>query len=415
MNIASFIKRHPVLSYFVLTFVISWGGVLILGGPSGMPATSEKFAKLWPIVFVPYFLGPSLASILLTVLVNGRSGLRELLSRFLRWRVGARWWAVALLTAPLLVTAILLGLSLTSPAFLPGIFTTDNRVGLLLSGLVVGLVFGGFLEELGWTGFVVPRMRQRYGILSTGLIVGFLWALWHFLPTFWGSGDSAGKLSLSLLLPPCLFYVGVLPAFRVLMVWVYERSGESLLVGMFMHASLTASALFILAPSVKGVSLMIYYLILTAALGLIVAAVVRAKEQVLAAIAPRTGGMKIIGRIMLTIVCIPLGAILILLGVVLARSPGRPPKALAGSISEKTHVLINGVQQGMFIEGRDIGNPVLLFLHGGTAMPEYFLAQEVSYRPGTGLHRLLVGPSRCRTLLQCEHPAGDDDPGTVDS
>ncbi len=89
------------------------------------------------------------------------------------------------------------------------------------------------------------------------------------------------------------------------------------------------------------------------------------------------------GRIMLIIVSIPLGAILILLGVLLTLSPGRPRplldangKALEGSISEKTRVLINGVQQGMFIVGRDIGNPVLLFMHGGTAMPEYFLTQK---------------------------------------
>jgi pimeloyl-ACP methyl ester carboxylesterase len=71
------------------------------------------------------------------------------------------------------------------------------------------------------------------------------------------------------------------------------------------------------------------------------------------------------------------------LGVLLALSPGKPRpfldengKALAGSISEKIHVTINGVQQGMFIMGRDIGNPVLLLLHGGTAMPEYFLTQN---------------------------------------
>jgi hypothetical protein len=276
-NIAAFIKRHPVLSYFTLTFAISWGGVLILGAPSGMPTTSEKFQKLWPIVFLPYFLGPSIASILLTGLVYRRSGFRELLSRFFRWRVGARWYAVALLTAPLLVAAILLALSLTSPAFLPGILDSDNRLGIILSGIVVGLFFGGLLEELGWTGFVVPRLRQHYSTISTGLILGSLWGAWHFLPTFWGSGDSAGELSLSLLLPPCLFYIGVLPAYRVLMVWVYDRTGESLFVAMFMHASLTASTLFILSPSVKGVSLMIYYFILTTALWVIVAVVARAK------------------------------------------------------------------------------------------------------------------------------------------
>jgi len=89
------------------------------------------------------------------------------------------------------------------------------------------------------------------------------------------------------------------------------------------------------------------------------------------------------GRIVLIVVSISLGAILITLGVLLAFSPGKPRpfldengKALSGSISEKIQVNINGVKQGMFVMGRDTGNPVLLFLHGGTAMSEYFLTQN---------------------------------------
>jgi len=251
-TIKAFIKRHPVPAYFALTFAISWGGVLILGAPHGMPTTSEQFKKLWPIVFLPYFLGPSIASILLTCLVYGKAGFREFLSRLLRWRVGARWYAIAILTAPLLATVILLTLSLTSPVFLPSILNTTDKVGLIVSGIVVGLLFGGFLEEIGWTGFAVPGLRRNYGIFTTGLIVGFLWGGWHVLPTYWGSGDSSGVLSLSLLLPPCLFYVGALPVYRVLMVWVYDRTGKSLLVAILMHASLTTSTLFILSPSAQG-------------------------------------------------------------------------------------------------------------------------------------------------------------------
>ena len=260
------------MTYFAITFAVSWGGVLIMGAPYGMPTTSEQFAKLWPIVFLPYFLGPSIASILLTGLVYGKDGFRGLLSRMLRWRVGTLWYVVALLTAPLLVTPILLALSLKSPVFLPGILTTADRVGLILSGLAVGLVFGGLMEELGWTGFAVPGLRLRYGVVTTGLIVGILHAVWHFLPTLWGSGDSSGALDLLLFLPPILFYIGVLPAYRVLMMWVYDRT-ESLLVAMLMHASLTASTLFILSPSARGVSLMSYYLILTASMWVVVTAV----------------------------------------------------------------------------------------------------------------------------------------------
>ena len=127
-SIRAICRRHPVISYFVLTFAISWGGVLLLGAPYGMPAASEEFEKMWTVVFLPYFLGPSLSGILMTGLVHGKAGLRELLSRLLRWRVDARWYAVALLTAPLLVTPILLALSLTSPVYLPGILTTADRV-----------------------------------------------------------------------------------------------------------------------------------------------------------------------------------------------------------------------------------------------------------------------------------------------
>jgi len=76
-----------------------------------------------------------------------------------------------------------------------------------------------------------------------------------------------------------------------------------------------------------------------------------------------------------------LACLLILVGGLLLLSPGKPKplvdengKPLAGSISEKTRIKINGVEQGMFIQGKDARQPVLLFLHGG--MPEYFLTEK---------------------------------------
>lgn len=90
-------------------------------------------------------------------------------------------------------------------------------------------------------------------------------------------------------------------------------------------------------------------------------------------------------RIMLIISAILLVCVFILIGILLACSPGRPEpfigengRPLTGSISEKIHVNINGVEQGMFIKSKDKTKPVLLFLHGGPAMPEYTLAQKYS-------------------------------------
>jgi membrane protease YdiL (CAAX protease family) len=271
----AFIGRHSVLTYFILTFVISWGGILIvIGGPGAIPTPGEQAMKLLPVAIVVMVLGPSVSGILLTGIVYGRMGLREFLSRLLRWRVHARWYVVALLTAPILIAVILFAFSLISPAYIPGIVSTNDRATLLISGIAAGLV-AGILEELGWTGFATPQLRLRYGILTSGLIVGFLWGGWHFLVTFWGSGSPSGGFSPELLLPPLLFYVGVLPVYRVLMVWVYDRT-ESLLIVMLMHATLTANTNFILSPSVKGVPFMVYYLVLAAVLWVVVAIITAA-------------------------------------------------------------------------------------------------------------------------------------------
>jgi len=273
-TITAFIKRHPVLTYFALTFAISWGGILMVIGPGGILGTKEVSEGLMPFVYLATLLGPSLAGILLTGLVDGRAGFRELLSRLLRWRVGARWYAVALLTAPLLITATLFALSLTSPVFLPVIVTTDDKVSLLLTGIVMGLVVG-FFEELGWTGFAVPRLRLRYGVLTTGLIVGLLWGAWHF-PLFSGSVSSSGALPPALYLSVLLF--SFLPAYRVLMVWVYDRT-RSLLVAMLMHAPLAASQLILIPPAITGVQVVTYDLVFAAALWVFVAAVAVAQRR----------------------------------------------------------------------------------------------------------------------------------------
>jgi uncharacterized protein len=271
-TIKALVESHPVLNYFALTFAISWGGILIVvGGPGGIPGTKEQVETLFPIAILAMLAGPPVAGIVLTGLLYGRAGLRDLLTRMRRWRVGARWYAVALLTAPLSMMAALLALSLTSPEYLPGIFTSDEKATLVLMGIVPGLA-AGFLEELGWTGFAIPTMRLRYGVVGTGLFVGMLWGAWHILTNgLWASDITSGTLPLAIFVPAYLFtfLVGQLPAYRVLMVWVYDRT-ESLLLAMLMHASLTAST-FVLAPlAMSGAALLAVTLAYAAAAWVVV-------------------------------------------------------------------------------------------------------------------------------------------------
>lgn len=272
-TIKAFIKRHPVLTFYAVVFLISWGGLLIAVGPT----TGLEVVEIPPGAILSMVAGPVVAGILLTGFVYGRAGFREFRSRLFRWRVGARWYVVALLTAPLVVAAVTFALSLASPVFLPGIVRTDDKVAYLLFNLCVGLA-AGFLEEIGWTGFAVPALRRRYGVFATGLIVGVLWGAWHYLGNVAAAETGRGTLSLSVFLPLILFnlLVGSVLPFRVLMVWVYDRTG-SLLVAMLMHVSLTASIRILTPVGNEGVPLFIYDFVLAAALWVVVAAVALAK------------------------------------------------------------------------------------------------------------------------------------------
>lgn len=271
-----FIGNHPVLAYFTLVFAISWGGILMIVAPGGIPGSPEDVARLFPFTLAALFAGPSVAGLLMTALVSGRAGLRELLARLGHWRVGAAWWAAALLTGPVMVAAVLFGLALYSDDFVPGLLTAEDKLGLLVFGLGWGLVGGGLLEELGWTGFAVPTLRRRCSALATGLIVGLLWGTWHLLIAVWASRGLAGEASLTQFIAGFLaFYFVALPAYRVLMVWLYDQTA-SLSLAMLMHAVLSASTIILQPPAAHGQ--FTWNILLGAALWAVVAVVARVKR-----------------------------------------------------------------------------------------------------------------------------------------
>lgn len=232
MKNESFVKRHPVISFLALAFAIAWGGIFLVVRGTPFPASGAEIAQLVPFVFLAMLAGPSIASVLMTLVTEGKVGLRELGARLLRWRVGARWYA-ALLIAPLLIIGILVVLSNVSPVFLPKIVATGDKSTTLIVALVVGLM-AGFFEELGWTGFAIPKLQLKYKALTAALIFGPIWMLWHLLADFWGGYTTYGGLYVA----HVLLWLVALVAYRVIMVWVYNNT-TSLLLAMLMHTSFT--------------------------------------------------------------------------------------------------------------------------------------------------------------------------------
>jgi len=281
------LKKHPLLTYYFLTLLISWGGVVMVSGGPGEISAGPGVAAFLPL-YLATVAGPILASLFLTGLFNGKSGYREMISRLIKWNVPARWYAVAFFAAPLSVFAALFALSLASPVFMPGIFSSGNnpvaeafglpagnKMIFFLFVLALGL-FNGFVEEIGWTGFATPKLQMNYHLIASGLNLGIMWGLWHLLSNFIGSAEAAGRVPLPLYLFVMLF--SFLPPFRILMVWVYEYTG-SLLIGILMHASLDAFWILSMPVAITGEQRMTWYLVWAVVLWGLVAIVKFSKKR----------------------------------------------------------------------------------------------------------------------------------------
>jgi uncharacterized protein len=171
----SLVRRHPLISFFVLTYALAW----ILWLP--LVVLQDTIPAAPGLVLV--LLGsaaPSLLGIVLTAIVLGRGALRKLLGRLLIWRVDPRWYLVVVLGPAALVGGIV-----AFNALLGGPAISIN-VPLLAAVITLAFhIFPGSAmgEEIGWRGYALPRLQARRSALSASLIIGPIWAFYH-LPLF---------------------------------------------------------------------------------------------------------------------------------------------------------------------------------------------------------------------------------------
>lgn len=258
----TFLQKNQVVQFFLLVFVISWTLIYAIFGSEGIPATKEQ----QELIGITILLGPSVSGLLLILLYDNMRGLKLFASGLIRLKVNVKWYLVAFLTAPLTTFAGVFIYSLFFEKAQPNYIITDDLTGLISLGLIGGL-FVGFFEEAGWTGFAVPKLLRNHGILFSGLIVGIVWGAWHFI-LFWES-NSFKELVPFLLLVARLF--SWLPAYRILMVWLYKNTNSLFLV-ILMHMALVAS-LAIIDPILGGKELLAYIVIRALILWAIVGAV----------------------------------------------------------------------------------------------------------------------------------------------
>src|SRR5579862_509807 len=225
-NQEAIIRSYPVVTYFALTFSISWMGALAVAAPHLI--RHQPLPQMTGILMFPVMLlGPSLAGIVLTRIVDGKSGLRVLFSQMFRPWVPPRWYAALLLPPALVLTVLLFLERFVSPVYAPNRF-------------LLGILFGipaGFLEEIGWMGYAFPKMRSASNGLASSILLGLLWALWHVpVINYLGTATPHGAYWL----PFFLAFSLAMTAMRVLIAWIYTNT-KSVLLAQFMHVSSTGS------------------------------------------------------------------------------------------------------------------------------------------------------------------------------
>jgi membrane protease YdiL (CAAX protease family) len=246
------IAQRPLTTFFLLAYGVSWLGwaPYVLSG-DGFGVLPFRFPELLGdtqlLGIMPgAYLGPLTAAFVVTAVTEGRAGLRRWRARLLSFRVGARWYAFALLAVPVTLVAAQLVLPGGLAAFeIPGLVFLPTYLLML----ALQILTSGLAEEPGWRDFALHRLQQRTHPLTATMLLGIAWGGWH-LPLFltaWGADEPL----LSTLVRFALLTIGL----SVVMTWLYNRAGNSLPMMILFHATVNTTATVALGafyPSLAG-------------------------------------------------------------------------------------------------------------------------------------------------------------------
>lgn len=212
--IISYVKQHALAAFVILTFAAFW--VLL---------PLAAFSPALP-VFIGTFM-PALAALLVCGITEGRSGVKNLLSRLTIWQVGILWYAAAL-GIPVLVGLLSLFFAVT-------LGSADAANLGAVSLFTASFFLFAIGEELGWRGFALPRLLEQFSPFVASLLLGAIWFAWHlplFLPGMMFDGVP--------LLPAGLVFLVI----SILYTWIFQHTNGSVLLAILLHGSSNATGIF---------------------------------------------------------------------------------------------------------------------------------------------------------------------------
>ena len=237
-GLKAFAKRHPLTSYFTLAFALMWVFVIPIAlSQRGLNIIALPDALIEVFLLIATFSGPLPAAFIMTTLLEGREGRRQLIRRMFQWRVGIGWYLLLLIGYPLI---FLTGLSFYL-GVQPWVALVENWPLILtfyLPAAAFGIIIPSLGEEPGWRGFALPRLQKQYGPLVGSLILGILHGLWH-LPVYFVPGTILdGPFDLTAVAANTCLIV----AMTVIWTWFFNHAGQSVFFAMLVHGVSNAAS-----------------------------------------------------------------------------------------------------------------------------------------------------------------------------
>lgn len=168
-GLAGMVRQHPVAAFVCIAFGSTW----LLAIPLITDAVPDGF-------HLAVSVGPTIGALVVTGIIAGRSGIRDLGRRATDWRrvPGWRWWVASI--SPLVYLSLAVAALMVVDGLPPRLDWTSSFGGDgWLTGLVGASLAFGFFEEIGWRGFLLPRLQVGRTAAAASTGVWAIWAAWH--------------------------------------------------------------------------------------------------------------------------------------------------------------------------------------------------------------------------------------------
>lgn len=249
------IKRHPVFAFYILAFAFSWLGWV----PQALHVRG-LFPFDSPLLTLLGGSGPTLAAVIVLLLLQEKAGVRGLFAALFRVHVSP-WWFVFVLSFWFVVAAIALGIGSLFGQPFP---TLGGPMWSSLIPIFVTMLLSNVWEEIGWRGFALPRLQGKYTDLSVVVIMGLLWSAWH-LPLMLNPASPMAAL-------PWYGEVLFSLSLTAIYTWLYRGTGRSLFFVSVFHAMSNTVAFILMELGVFASS----YLFVVGVTAIIAAAIILA-------------------------------------------------------------------------------------------------------------------------------------------